>query len=221
MARLQTEAAPAAAEPTTSWSPAEYRADTAPPPPKLDAAPPFLFMWHRERWGVIAGHVVPLLRKFPIVPGVNGVHEQRDPQGNIHLVTDHAIAQARAVGWRVIPIDVDGPGTSYVRRVTGLPNCYVSRFETVYSGSNQITPDSEAYGAWLAGLVASGKIDACPDYVLERLGGEITAKRDESKGAAATKPKHAAIAKRHAADLEVVEAARENTKAIPVATVQA
>lgn len=217
MARLQPEAQDPSAT-TEAWSPEAHRQAAPPPPPKLDQSPPFVWMWHRERWTVIEGHVVPLLRKFPMIAGVNGVHEQRDTSGRTHLVTDAAVAQAAVEGWKVIPVDLAPDGKSYVRRVSGLPMCFVSCFESVYSGSSQITPDLKAYAQWLRSLVEKGHIDECPDYVLDRLRGEIEAKRNESLGAQATRPKHKAIAKRHGDDLAAVELAQANSVLTPAKT---
>lgn len=134
------------------------------PPPVGEVLPPFFLAAHRDRWGVINGRVVPWLRRLKGTPGANGV--DRDSKGR--PVMGLALAQAEEHGWQVIPWDVDGPGTSYLKRVKATGG-WIDRWTTVYAGSAQQTFDEPAFVTWLAGLVEQGKLTPCPLYALLRL----------------------------------------------------
>lgn len=138
----------------------------APPKPRIAETP--LFYWtHREdAYILMCGRVVPRLSKCKVgAVGVNGVGQATDGSP----LPKEAIASAIENGAKIIPWDVDGPGTSYIRRPKGMPGVHLSRFERCYPGSVQIDSDSAAYVAWLEGLVARGILPECPLRVLQTL----------------------------------------------------
>ncbi len=135
------------------------------PPPHLDASPAFLLCHHPESWIVMNGNVIPRFAKVKLQPGVNGVIEGKD--GEINAMA--AIDDARNNGLTVIPWDVDGEGTSYLRVPKGAPHAHITRFERVYAGSQQVDCDEDVYVAWCNSLIERDIIPAAPEYILHRL----------------------------------------------------
>lgn len=132
--------------------------------PRLAPRAAALFTFHPERWMVMEGEVIPALGAMPLVGGVGGVRVNRQTK---KLVIADAITNKAKRGWAVLPLDIDGPGTSYLH--TPCPGVFLTRFETANAGSAVITPDRKGYVAWLRGLIASGKIPGPRPYVLEQL----------------------------------------------------
>ena len=130
------------------------------PMPRLAPNTRFLLLAHPNRWCVTGGKLVPLLKRFSLEPGLCGV----DKSGGYH----GALAQQAARGWTVIPEDVDGPGTSYLR-VDQVANGqrYRTQWEIVYNGASRIGSRSEEYAAWGASLVERGIVVAPPVHVVE------------------------------------------------------
>jgi hypothetical protein len=139
---------------------------TQTPPPKAPEAwsPPFYIMVHPHRWGVIAGRIVPIVRRFKGTPGANGV----DRDGKGRPVMNKAIAEQGEQGWICIPWDVDGPGTHYLRRVIATGG-WIDRWTTVYPGATEVTFDRAGFAEWLDGLIERGIVPRCPLFVLLRL----------------------------------------------------
>lgn len=135
------------------------------PPPKIPPCPPFLFAFRAERWTVMGDAVIPCLSKWPLRAGVNGIEETKD--GKIR--TKEAMAAAEDRGLKLIPFDVDGPGTSYIRRPRGTSHVHLAKWERTYPGSAQIDCDEVGYIAFCRGLVDRGVIPHPRVYVLERM----------------------------------------------------
>ncbi len=133
--------------------------------PRLEARAAALYLFHPERWGVVEGQVVPLLGRMPIIAGVGNVKLVDQKRGL--MSTTIAEAEKAKRGWTKIPINVDGPGTSYIHRP--LPGVYLTRWETAHAGSAHVSHDTVGYVRWLRGLIASGKLPAPKPYVLEKL----------------------------------------------------
>lgn len=133
-----------------------------PPMPNHPANSPFRFRFHPKRWGVMAGKLVPMLHKWTIEPGLGGV--ERDGAWR------RAAAQMQEKGWILIPLDVDGPGTSYVKTypVAG-GTLHLPRWAMVWAGSDQVGCRDEDYAAWLQSLVERGVVPGPAPYVLTAL----------------------------------------------------
>ena len=155
MARLNQPAPPAGDVPAPLERPAGDQ-----PMPRLGPSSRFLLLAHPNRWCVTGGKLIPLLKRFSLEPGLCGV----DKSGNHY----GALAQQQSRGWTVIPEDVDGPGTSYLRvdRVAQGQR-FRTRWEIVYNGSSRIGSRSDEYAAWCAELVERGLVMAPPVHVIE------------------------------------------------------
>jgi hypothetical protein len=115
-----------------------------------------------------------------------------------------AIRAAEDRGWTVIPWDVDGPGTSYLRAVG--QGAYLSRFETAHAGTSTTTGDEAGYAAWLVELRTRGVLPAFSRWALvrlrERISRDLAAAQDQLHAAPSVRP----TLDRLAADLAAVEA---------------
>lgn len=140
------------------------------PPPQLEESAPFLFTHHPEAYTVMGGRVIPRLGKLKLAPGINGVEEE--PKTG-RIIAGPAIDQARNNGLIVIPHDVDGEGTTYLRRPKGAPHATLTRFERVYPGSSRIDCDEVAYVEWTRSLVERGVLPPAPAYILQRMHAEL------------------------------------------------
>jgi len=143
----------------------------APSAVPLQSSPPFYLVARPQSpygWMVMCGRVVPALRKLMLVEGANGVSTGRDGAGRPAPNPRHALDDARERGEVVVPWDVDGPGTSYIRRVPNT-NAWVTRWETAYAGTDRVTTDSEGYAQWAESLVTRGIVPAPPLYALQTL----------------------------------------------------
>lgn len=190
------EAATTAVVPRISGKRTEKQA----PPPKLDESPPFLFTHHHEAWLVMGGRVVPRLGKLKLAPGLNGV-ELNTKTGEIQA--QGAIDSARENGLVVLPVDIDGDGTSYLCSPVGAPHATLSRWERVYAGSHQVDCDEPGYVKWCLSLVERGFISPAPIYVLERMRARLTREIEDLAEAKSA----ASYIKRLQRDLAAVEAA--------------
>lgn len=173
--------------------------------PFMDAAPPFYWTFHPERWTIIAGKLVPALQKFPLVDGVNNVSVRKD--GSISFAT--ARAKLEEEGRTLIPWDWAPDGVSYLQCVDTRPRgakevaeAWISVFESADIGGAETSSDEEAYAEWLEGLVTSGKLPQCSPNVAsrmadkagERLGqAEAEAAKLGGKGRAAIRAKALAV----------------------------
>lgn len=153
-----------------------YRAElatdgsSAPALPKVPPSPPFLYAWHPARWVVLAGRLVPSLRKVALQPGINRVRRLKD--GRIDVGECRAHLERR--GWTLIAQSASPDGRSYLKRVRtalGPEGSFVhlSLWESVYPGSDQIGADVPGYADWLDRLVTEGVIPVCPPHIAETL----------------------------------------------------
>lgn len=137
-------------------------------PPTGAPMPPFYLAIHPLRWIVMAGQVIPAARTMSLRPGVGGVDS--DQAGRPRPST--ALAEAEEQGWTVIPWDVQGPGTSYLRRVKATGG-WITKWMTLHPGTDEITVDEEGYAAFWAKLIADGQIDPPAPWVLDRMASAI------------------------------------------------
>jgi hypothetical protein len=168
--------------------------------PRLTPRPPYLLMYHPERWTVIANQVVPLFGNLKLQAGINRIKVTRD--GKFQKLEAQAAMEEQ--GWQIIPPDVDGPGTSYLRQAA--PGVFVSRWETTYPGSAHIETDSEGFAAWCRSLLDRGVIPRAQTYVLELLKAKRQREHDDLADKVATTPSLRANVARVAEDLKAIEA---------------
>lgn len=189
------------------------------PPPMIDPPPAFWLIVAPNRWDVIGDddpQLVPAVYTQSVRKGQNGVSEH--PRTGKPLPAA-ALAQIEENGHIVIPWDVDGPGTSYLRQEPQTGGWF-TRWEEVFSGSADIRADSDGYAAWLRSLVDRGKIPECPVHVIERLIERYSRNADRYRGSG--KDAYDAILVRTEAKLQVLlrelERAGGGADAAPVAT---
>ena len=166
--------------------------------PRLEARPPALLMAHPKRWTVLAGRVVPLCGSLHLRPGVCGIRQREDGSYSAR----DTIAHYQEEGWVIIPEDVDGPGTSYLREVA--PNVWLTTWEQENPGSEHVTCDTEGYAGWLEGLIDAGKIPAPALYVLEVYAQKLRHQVGELRDGVRAQPSRQPELDRAEADLAVV-----------------
>lgn len=194
---------PGGAAPVETWTPEFGTAQKTAPAPRIESSPPFLLMAHPNRWHVRGGKLLPHLSRLALVDGSGQVRKR-----NGKLYARDAIASYEEKGWTVIPVDIDGPGTSYVRKVAGT-GAHITRFMQVFSGSDAVLVDADGEAKWMQGLIARGVIKPCPDYVLDRLAAQLREGLLSAQDLAKTVPSAAAKVDRLAADLAVIVAEQQ------------
>lgn len=135
-------------------------------PPAGQPLPPYYLAIYPSRWCVLGGRVVPFARKLMLSPGVNQMEIGRDGKARV------AAAQAALdeEGWTVIPWNVDGK--SYLKKVKTTGG-YISRWETLHPGSEDVTVDEKGYADFWENLIATGQIDPPPVWVLDKMTADI------------------------------------------------
>lgn len=187
--------------------------------PFMDAAPPFYWTFHPERWTIIAGKLVPGLQKFPLVDGVNNVSVRKD--GAIAFAT--ARAKLEEEGRTLIPWSWAPDGESYIQCVDTRPRggkevveAWISVFESADIGGSETTSDDEAYAEWLTSLIEDGKLPACTPNVASRMSDKANERLGQAEAEAAKlggKGRAAIRAKALAVETEVLGAAVNANKA--------
>lgn len=180
----------------------------AKPPPQLEESPPFLYTHHHEAYCVMAGRVIPRLGKLKLKPGCNGVEEDATTG---RVIAGPAIDQAKANGLTVIPVDIDGPGTTYLKRPKGAPHATLSRFEKVYAGSSRIDCDEAGYVQWTCSLVERGIVPPAPAYILERMRADLVKQLEDLEDKRGVE----SLRKRLFRDLDAIESELEQRAAEP------
>lgn len=143
--------------------------------------PRFILFWHPERWIVMGGRVIPYLHKHPIQPGLAGV----DSKGRYRF----ALSAKEERGWHMIPEDIDGEGTSYVREHDGnRGKVYLHMHERVWPGSQHIGTDEDGYVEWCTGLMDEGHIEPPAVHVLERMAESLRHTAGDLAGKVSQKP---------------------------------
>lgn len=140
--------------------------------PQLEPRAPRLLRTHPKRWTVLEGKVVPQCAHVHLRHGVHMMRQRRD---GLYLARE-TIADFTERGWHVIPEDVDGPGTSYLREA--VPGVWLLRWEQEHPGSDHVSSDVDGYAVWLQGLIKDGKIPGPPAYILA----SMTARKRQEVG---------------------------------------
>jgi hypothetical protein len=113
---------------------------------------PFYLRFHPNRWMVSGGRVLPQLGKLKEQRGVNGV--DKDTR------MEQALGASKRGGWTLIPRDVQGPGTDYLREYPtvkgGTFHCL--QWTRLYIGDKQVHCDDEGYRSFLAQLRKQGVV---------------------------------------------------------------
>ena len=140
--------------------------------PFLDVRPEFVLLYNQRRWMVMHGKLVPSLHVMPLEAGVNGI--LRDRKGRVRFAK--ARARLEEAGRILIPYEWGPDGESYMQVIETRPNggsnvakTYISIWETGAPGDNEVYTDDEAYAAWAASLVTSGKVPPCPPQLARRM----------------------------------------------------
>ncbi len=194
MARLNTPQPESGAVPKPLNTPTDRR-----PMPRLDPSPRFVMLAHSNRYTVMCGHLIPQLKRLTIEPGVNGV----DKHGAWH----GAVASQQQRGWVLIPEDVDGQGTTYLRvDQVAQGQRYRLKWEQVWAGSNRIGSDEQGYADWCASLMSRGLVPPPPLHVLEGLHERYTASVEQLAARVHAAPTLQARIDRIEADLAIVNA---------------
>ncbi len=137
-------------------------------PPLGYPEPAFYFAIHPSRWCVMGGEVIPGARHIKLRPGQGGI--DADAAGRPKPST--ALAEAEEQGWTVLPWDVAGKGTSYLRRVTSTGG-WTTKWATLHPGTEEISVDEEGYAGFWRQLIDDGRIDGPAPWVLDKLAGDI------------------------------------------------
>jgi len=140
--------------------------------PWIDATPPFILVYSPQRWMVLAGRLVPMLSKTPLLAGVNRIEIDKDKR--IRFAATRAKLEEE--GRLPIPYEWGPGGQSYLTVVETRPNgsqtiqtAHVSVWESCHAGDRLPASDEDGYSRWLASLVKSGKLPACPPHLARRL----------------------------------------------------
>ena len=194
MARLN------APKPETGSAPAPLNTPTDQrPKPRLDPSPRFVLLAHPNRYTVMCGRLIPQLKRFVLEPGVNGV----DKHGAWH----GALASQVQRGWILIPENVDGEGTTYLRvDEVAQGQRHRLKWEQVWAGSNRIGSNEQGYADWAATLVSRGLVPPAPIHVLESLVERFTAGIEQLAARVHAAPTLQTRIDRIEADLAVVNA---------------
>jgi len=180
--------------------------------PRIDVVKPYFLVFDPQRWTVMDGHVVPQLIRAPLEPGVNGF-ELREGKIRRAKWAERQEEQNR----KVIPFDWAPDGNSYLQEVetrtnSGVKKTYISAWETAYVGDTETTTDTPAYVEWLRGLIAAGKLPACPPHILKRMVDKLSAALVEANVTQQKKASAEGARRIEAltASLEAARAAHEN-----------
>jgi hypothetical protein len=202
MAKLKaptpTAAAPAPQEAAGGWAP-QFAEETRANTPRLPATPPKLLTYHPERWTVMSGEVVPQFGSLKLQAGIQRMKQGADGR----FQKGEAEISLAEQGWTVIPADVDGPGTSYIRQVA--PGVFLSRWEKAYPGSSHVDTDEAAYVSWCRTLLDRGVIPRPEPYVLELLQAKKRREHDDMADKVAAVPSLRPVVDRLATDLRAIE----------------
>jgi hypothetical protein len=182
--------------------------------PRLDPRPAALLMFHPERWAVLAGHVVPLLARMPVVAGVGNVRLRNRKTGELSITAARTEREKR--GWVVLMPDFEAPGTGISYLHTPCRGVYLTRWETAHAGSSIVSTDLPGYVRWLRDLIDRGLLPRPKPYVLERIAAQLRQQVLELQDRVRTVPSAQVDLDRKLADLAVVEVELGGRPLIPV-----
>ena len=132
------------------------------PAPQLPSSPPVLLMVHPHRWASRHGEI---LLDTGVLAVVDGLEQCRIIDGEAHLA--QAAASWGKRGWRVVPTDIEGPGTTYIHKPERT-EAHLYRWQRSHPGSSHVSTDLVEYVRWLK-MVARTFSLTPPAFVLEGL----------------------------------------------------
>jgi hypothetical protein len=147
----------------------------------------------------MGGQVIPLFGSMKLQAGIQRMKQGADGR----FQKGEAEVSLAEQGWSVVPADVDGPGTSYIRQVA--PGVFLTRWEKAYPGSSHVDTDEAGYVAWCRTLLDRGVIPRPAPYVLELLQAKKRREHDDMADKVAAVPSLRPIVDRLAQDLRAVE----------------
>lgn len=164
-------------------------------PVMLANRPMFVYLSHPNRWGVLLGSVVPILKELRFVDDPNV-----DP--------DDERAKWRKRGWSEIPWNVRGEGTNYMKEHDGPRGSlvYLSEFETPHKGSSTVVSNPEAYVEFLLWLKANEAVAEPEVHVLETLRDKARSRFEDYAGKAHHNPRLQGLADRAQSDMAALAA---------------
>lgn len=179
-------------------------------PSRVEASPRFMLAAHPERWAILCGRLVPLCGKIKCVPGLENCEyfppRVAGEKGRWSL--RQTILSWEQRGWQVIPLDVDGAGTSYLVSPRGRPDVCLTRFDRVFSGSTHAETDLDGYSKWLYSIVERGVVRRAPAYVIDAMIAERQQRRGELADRVHATPSLGVELKRVDAELETLRVER-------------
>lgn len=187
------------------------RAGTA-PPPKGEVQEPWYWVASPERWQVMKGRIVPILRKIVLNRGggignVDSVGEGMNRRADPSLALARAAQRGETVLLHGPMVKLpDGRMVGYLQKVKATGS-WISRWETVYGGTTATTIDEEGFSAWLASKVEDGTIPPAPIYVLHQLRDNLENQLNSYRDKSGIKAAYGTRISRMEKDLKVVEKA--------------
>lgn len=182
---------------------------------------PWYWVANPLAWQVLDGRVVPSLRKIILHAGggIGNVDTIRGADGRAQAEPSLALSRAALKGETVLDfhdprtfVDTPGGRKPYLMRVKATGG-YISRFETVYGGTDAVTTDTQAFAAWLSRLIDDGVLPPPPVHQLHRLEGVISRQIVQYRDRGGVKAAYASRVAKLERDLEVVRAALEAHRA--------
>jgi len=168
----------------------------------LEPSPPWYYMHHPTRWGLLGDEWLPILAELRIDPGVNGVDKSGSP---VEAIADHQLQGWTLIPWTVIP-------GGYVRTYQGQKGpVSLSIWQTPrqVAGRAWYDVDFEGYKSFLRDLVLRGIIEAPDPSILEAI---KRVQAEKLSGIAGDTAKGQAAREREQAILDRMEAAEVPTR---------
>lgn len=144
-------------------------------PTKVDACAPFLLVHHPERWTVMAGTVIPLFCRMPLVPGLNGADQIRTHDGRTKVLAGAAKNAWEEKGCQVIaPSNIPahharGGVMSYLWQPEGRKDATLLIYTRCYPGSADVDVDVPRYLEFCQHLIDNETIAPVPVHVLRKM----------------------------------------------------
>lgn len=208
----------------TAYTPEFTTQDNGHGYPRIPVEPPFLYIYDPARWMVLSGRLVPRLIQAALVEGVNCVQRSKDGRWKLSMLR----AKVEEQGRTVLPFDWAPDGQSYIQQVEtrhGLDvvPTHISCFSSAHAGDATVYGDSDAYSEWLASLVDSGRLPACPPHRAKVMLEDTRARLLDAESIAAKHPSAARAAKVDSlrAEIAALEAVVSDTPTTKRATAKA
>ena len=180
-------------------------------PTRVEPKPEFVLCWNGG-YHVITGkgvtsRILPILSEQPLIEGSNGLRRSRGRNGQPgDWIFNDFRAMLEEGGGKLIPQDVDGPGTSYVTQAEGRDDVYLLEWHRTYPDNAAHGCDVEGYAKWVESLVARGFLPPPTIHALEGMAAVTRDRLDRYQSEAGRVPSQRAQADRMAEHLKIIEA---------------